>query len=381
MALTTPPAPESGRPLSSRGVTAPANRLPGPDVVRAIALVGVVVMNYHGYLLLRSGSGSAGIGDGWLAMVFDPWNGPLSTRFAATFVVVAGVGVVLLTRNTLGDPRRVAAARWRLARRGLLLYVVGLVVDEIWPGTILPYYGAMFILAGAMFTWRTRWIVAAGVASTAAAAAIRLWRFEREDAGHNVGWLTNPGDDSVRRYVFDVAINGTHPLLPWLTFFCAGMVLGRALDDARWRRVAVGVGAALVAIPAVVTAARTAAVPPDAADVALSLNPFDRGSAYVASALGTALIAYAAIDWVATRFRGATEPLRRAGQMTLTLYMLHIVVFNLLVDWWGWIEPTGLDVALALAAIFWVVAIAGASSWQRRYGRGPAEYVYRAFGG
>ena len=28
-------------------------RLPGPDVVRAVALIGVVVMNFHGYLILR----------------------------------------------------------------------------------------------------------------------------------------------------------------------------------------------------------------------------------------------------------------------------------------------------------------------------------------
>ena len=33
---------------------ATAQRLAGPDVVRAVALIGVVVMNYHGYLILRS---------------------------------------------------------------------------------------------------------------------------------------------------------------------------------------------------------------------------------------------------------------------------------------------------------------------------------------
>lgn len=376
-AATTRPA----RPLGRGGVTAPAARLPGPDVVRAIALIGVVVMNYHGYLLLADGRGSAAVGDGWLASVFDPWNGPLSTRFAATFVVVAGVGVVLLTRGAVGDPTKVVAARWRLARRGVLLYVVGLLVDEIWPGTILPYYGAMFVLAAAMFTWRTRWIVGVGVVAAVAAAAIRLWRFERAADGHSVRWLTDPGQDSIRRYVFDVAINGTHPLLPWLAFLCAGMVLGRALGTEWWRRAVVGAGVALVAVPAAVTVGRSAATPRDALDVALSINPFDRGLAYVASALGTALLAYAGIDWIATRFPDATDPLRRAGQMTLTLYLLHIVVFNVLVDRLGWIEPAGLDVALLFAAIFWIVAIAAAVDWQRRFGRGPAEYVYRAFGG
>jgi uncharacterized membrane protein YeiB len=127
-------------------------RLPGPDVVRALALVGVVVMNYHGYLILRG----AEPGAGWTTEVFDPWTGPLATRFAATFVLVAGVGVTLLTRGVVAartsDPAAVTEMRWRLVRRGLFLYALGLLLDEIWPGTIIPYYGAMFVLAAGMFT-------------------------------------------------------------------------------------------------------------------------------------------------------------------------------------------------------------------------------------
>jgi len=119
----------------------------------------------------------------------------------------------------------------------------------------------------------------------------------------------------------------------------------------------------------------------DLAGVVLSTNPLDRSIVYVTSALGTALLAYAAIDWLAERFAVATDPLRRAGQLTLSLYLAHVLVFNLLVDWLGWVEPAGTSSALLFAAGFWVGAIALAAWWQRRFGRGPAEYVYRAFGG
>ena len=54
-------------------------------------LIGVVLMNFHGYLILRGG----GQGDGALDRFFNPWTGPLSTRFAATFVLVAGRSSVL----------------------------------------------------------------------------------------------------------------------------------------------------------------------------------------------------------------------------------------------------------------------------------------------
>jgi uncharacterized protein len=357
--------------------TAPAARLRGPDVVRAVALIGVVVMNYHGYLILRRPSAAVAGDTDWLDELFDPWDGPLSTRFAATFVLVAGVGVTLLTRRSLGDADRVTEMRWRLIRRGVLLYVVGLVLDEIWPGTIIVYYGVMFVLAAGIFTWRSRWIVLTGAIAAIAATALRTWRFDRNRNGQSTDWLTSPGPNSIRRYLFDVFVNGTHPLLPWFAFLCAGIVLGRMLSMAWWRPAAAGGGLALVAGSAVVSAIAAT----DLEEVATSIDPLNRSAVYVASALGTALVAYVVVDWLAERFPTATDPLRRAGQLSLTLYLAHIVVFNLVVDWLGWVEPAGTQAALAFAGGFWIAAIAFATWWQRRFGRGPAEYVYRAFGG
>ncbi len=358
--------------------TAPSARLAGPDVVRSVALIGVVVMNFHGYLILRDiEAGGVHAPVGWLDMLFDPWDGPLSTRFAATFVLVAGVGVTLLTRRALEDPIRVTEMRWRLVRRGILLYVVGLLLEQIWPGTIIVYYGVMFVLAAGIFTWRSRWVITIGMTAAIAGAALRSWRFDRNRDGHSTSWLTSPGDGSVRRYAFDVFVNGTHPLLPWLAFLCAGIVLGRILAAPWWRGATVATSLGLVGgawllslLPAT-----------DLQEVAVSTNPLDRGVVYVASALGTALLAYVVVDWLAERFPSATDPLRRAGQLTLSLYLAHILVFNLVVDWLGWVRPAGTGAALVFAAGFWVAAITVASWWQRRFGRGPAEYVYRAFGG
>ncbi len=145
--------------LNTSTLTSPAagstRRQPGPDVIRALALIGVVVMNYHGYLIIRG----AARGDSWADDLFNPWTGPLATRFAATFVLVAGVGVTLLTRRTIGDTDRVTEMRWRLVRRGAVLYAGGLYLDMIWEGTIIPFYGAMFVIAAGMFTLRSRWIL------------------------------------------------------------------------------------------------------------------------------------------------------------------------------------------------------------------------------
>jgi uncharacterized membrane protein YeiB len=104
---------------------------------------------------------------------------------------------------------------------------------------------------------------------------------------------------------------------------------------------------------------------------------------YVTSALGTALVAFGVLSWLAERYTATLpiELLRNAGAMTLTLYVAHALVFNLIVDWRGWVRPTGLDTALALSAGYWVVAIAVAAWYHRRFGAGPVERAYRFLGG
>ena len=94
----------------------------------------------------------------------------------------------------------------------------------------------MFVIAAALFTLRSRWVVAVG-----AAAALRR-RGDRLVGARTLPrratrrrWLFAPASRSPRALLFDVAVNGTHPLLPWLAFFCAGIVLGRVLSTDWWR--------------------------------------------------------------------------------------------------------------------------------------------------
>ena len=374
-ATTGPPHGDGHEAPDALDSVRPARRRPGPDVVRAIAMLGVVVMNYHGYLVIRGAERDGGV----VYDLFDPWTGPLSTRFATLFVLTAGVGVALMTASSIGDAERTRAMRWRLVRRGLVLYGVGLAFDMIWAGTILPYYGAMFVLAAAMFTWRSRWLVVAGVVAAALGWAIRWWRFERTLDGHDTSWLTNPPPSSPRGLALDVFVNGTHPLLPWLAFFCAGIVLGRVLSTGWWRPATIGAGLAMFSIANIVGTAAAGSTD-DRVRTLLSDDPFERGLVYVASTLGSALVAFAAISWLADRFEEAwlVDVLRRAGQLSLTIYLAHALGFNLLVDWLDVVSPGGIGTALAFAAIYWVIAIAGAVAYQRRYGRGPAERVYRS---
>lgn len=369
-----------------RVVAAEPRRELGPDIVRAVALVGVVVMNYHGYL--NRGGASATADSNVFERWFDPFNGVLATRFAATFVLVAGVGVTLLTRRAVaaGDGAAVSAHRWRLVRRGLTLYGLGYVIEWIWPGTILFFYGAYFVLGAALVTLATRWVVVTGVAAALGAAAVQMWSWLRVDAGHPTDWLFPASIDSFRDLMLRTFLGYTHPVLPWLSFFCAGVVLGRALPrlaELRPRIVAVSLAvlAGTYAINAVVW--RWDDEPGSWWRTVTSTRPWDRSLLYTAGTLATALLAYCLLSWWAERrpTTYAVDVLSRAGQLSLSIYLAHVFVFNAVVDWFGLLEPgAGLATALGFALVFWAGALLVSSWWHRVLGMGPAERLYRILG-
>jgi uncharacterized membrane protein YeiB len=361
--------------------TPTTNRVIDLDVTRAIALIGVAMMNYHGYLILRGGE----IGDSAVNRFFDPWAGPLSTRFAATFVLVAGMGITLLTNRgrLTGDRARRSADRWTLIRRGFLLYCFGFFFDWVWSGTILFFYGAFFIIGALIFQLKTRWLVLIGAVAALSAAAIQWWAV---DAKHDTRWLfvdwyTAGPYRSPRRLLFDTFVNGTHPVLPWLAFLCAGMVIGRYLPLTKeLLRVLIAGGVLLVAGTYLARHQFNDSV---LRSRMFATDPGSRSLNYTLSALGSSIAAFCVIGWIAnaTRSSRVTRALAAAGRMTLTLYVLHALVFNLVVTRWELIRPAGLDVALVFAAGFWVVAIVLAALWQERFGTGPVEWIYRKFGG
>lgn len=270
-------------------------------------------------------------------------------------------------------------------RRGVLLYAFGYFLNWIWLGTILFYYGAFFVAAAFLFTLRTRSLVAIGAGAALVAAGVQWWAAVRVADGHSVDWLLSPNtlaERSPRGLVLDTFLDGTHPLLPWLAFLCTGIVLGRSVRTLPHLRLA-AIGAAVTAVTYLVNHVGTngRADQPVLVQV-LATSPFDRGLLYTLGTLGTAVAAYGLVSYMAERTAdtAVVQSLQLGGQITLTLYVAHVLVFNLMVDWLGAVGG-GLSSALVFALAFWAFAVPSAAMWRRFAGLGPLERVYRRFGG
>lgn len=342
------------------------------DATRTVALLGIIILNYHGYL-----NRSAAIGafeDNFFIRIMDAWNGVLAPS-PVIFVLVSGISCSLLTSANFD--------RWVLVRRGILLFAIGSIFEWVWNGTILPYFGIYFLLAAIVFSWSRRNLILVAGACTLSAAVLAYWRFRRESGLHSTSWLSPAQPDSPRNLVLRYFVDYTHPVLPWFTFFCVGLLIGRNLQwffDNR-RRLFVPLGVAVAAVYTVSTIVRRST--DGAWQLVTSTDPFERGVLATVGVTLSAILVLIVVSWLVDAFASTTavDVLVRAGQMTLTLYVLHGLAYNLVVNRLGWVTPTGLDAALGLAAIMWIVLVSFGAWWNRFLGRGPLERVLRGFGG
>ena len=352
------------------------------DVARAVALWGIVVMNYHAYLNGTSSIDS--INPSVWEEMFHPRTGFLTTRFAALFVVVAGISVALMTQDHSAD--KTSAKRLVILRRGVLLMFIGGIFEWIWPGTILFYYGAYFLLGAALIRARTWVIATCAVSSAIAATAIQTWRVGQEFDGHYTDWLDPSFIDSPRELVLRTFVGYTHPVFPWFAFFCVGLLVGRLLPRIiKYRRTIVASALAAIVISYVARElvyrvteeqTRTNAVWRTIA----STDPFDRGLLYTVSALSIALIVVMSLHAWCDSNRSQSpviSALQKIGQFTFTIYVGHALFFNLVVHRLDLVRATGLDTALTLSAVFLALAVVIALWWTHVIGQGPVERCYR----
>ena len=325
-------------------------RIVGVDVARGLAVLGM--MTAHVGVVPPALWSSTG----WLAVA--------DGRSAATFAVLSGVSVALLS----GGPQPVAEtdlfqSRVKIGIRAVLLLILGVLLTGL--GTpvavILQSYAAYFLLV--LPVLRAAPAVLVGLATLVAVVGPPVC-FALGDA--------LDGYDGPFALAVDVLISGTYAAGTWMAYVLTGLAVGR-LDllrgDVRRGLVLAGAGLAVAGYIGGSLAFRAAAGAGPEVLRLLSVEPHADSTFEVVGNTGVALGVLGLCLVVADRWPRVVYPVAATGALALSVYSVHIVA----------IAALGPQVVhqpdVATHVTFVVVALVVASGWRAWLGRGPLELL------
>lgn len=353
--------------------TARGDRLSALDATRAVALLGVIVVNTPFFAGMSAGPrGPVDEFAHWLVLTFA------AGKFFPIFSFLFGFGFAKLLDGA--GPGTEALTRRRFLRRLCGLAALGCVhATCFFHGDILLLYSLLG--GGLWFTrnWPTRWLVGTGLVLLLAGALVQAEALREFDLHLMQIEALAPGSETPRSglgetALFVLAFNG--PIAAAMFLF--GRAAGRtgwfppegAMTRARARVLAVG--------GALVAAVSGAAV--------LRTRDAEFGAeAWLAYSLVAPTLAMALLFGVFALARRAGRAGRAAwvrvlastGRNTLSGYLAHSVILGVMFNAWGFdlFGRFGPTVLLVVALGVFALIVAALHFWQRRAERGPAEQL------
>lgn len=202
-------------------------RITGLDTARAVAILGMIAT--HVFPLMQADQSGR---------LTPTWVGASLTGVSsALFVVLAGVGLTLLTK----DITNVWAARVQLSLRAIVLLLIGLLLGLAGSSVaiILVHYGVLFLLAMWFISLSKRALTVTAISWVILAPLFHgiLTRFMQVQAGGATAyaenwrlWTSPTLFDLVHHpglTLWDVLFTGYYPVISFLGYILVGMAIGR----------------------------------------------------------------------------------------------------------------------------------------------------------
>ncbi|TSB47771.1 DUF418 domain-containing protein [Alkalicoccobacillus porphyridii] len=360
------------------------NRVEGLDFARALAMFGMLVMNF---MVVTGAQGNGAPALVWFTNLFEG-------RAAATFVTLAGIGISLMTRKARLTSEKTITTNVRvsLLKRSLFLFILGMLLYTIgWSGDILHYYGFYMAFAALVMLASPKLMILI-IALTAFVAQFYQVIFD-----YMSGWSpTQPFLEyldfwTVTGFLRNLFLNGYHPVFPWLGFLLIGMLIGRLnlVDRGVRKSILIVSTITLVATELLsrilILSFSSSILDAESAAFLFETGPIPPNLFYLVSNTASALLIIILSIYLAEKWANnfVVRSLIYTGQLTLTHYVSHVVIgigilllFNKVILFNGAVSQP-LSFTFLYACFFFTGSIIFSVLWRRKYNRGPIELLMR----
>ena len=352
----------------------------GFDLARAYAILGMFIVNFNtvfGSLTDKS----------ILGQFLSLFSGNSST----TFVILAGMGISLMTNRSEYSEEEKAKLKTIISRRSWFLFFIGLLLYLWWPADILHYYGGYMHLAIPIVFLPKKYYLWA--AFTTIVVFHILFFIIPYDTGWNFTTLEYKDFWTIKGFFRNTIYNGWNSIFPWVAYFFAGMWLGR-LDWSmlKTQKQLFLIGFVLWSSVTVLQYnANNITTDKDllqyiTADYIPPFLPF------MLSTFGFALMLISTFMYIGSKVENNKYATLFAstGQMTLTHYISHLtigmVVFSLIIgkNYAGHLaeKATASPISILLFAnLYFGLSCLFSKIWSKKFKNGPVETLMRRISG
>ncbi|MFT4644144.1 MAG: hypothetical protein ACI8ZX_000545 [Planctomycetota bacterium] len=351
-------------------------RIIGIDVARALAVIGMIIVNFKVVF------GDNGLS--WVKSFARFFDG----KAAATFVVLAGVGLALMTNSAIknNDQVKLKVARSRILKRALFLFIVGISYIAIWPADILHFYGIYMAITILLLTSKGKTLITTAITLIVAYPILMIfWNYE---TGWNFSTLDYQDFWTIKGFMRNLFFNGFHPVIPWAAFMLLGYWFGKQdLHNDKFIKKVFWISSIIFISIQVLSYLSISFLSEGNQETALELteilgtNPMPPLPIYMFNGIAIAFAIISACIIVAKRFENnkIIDALNKTGQLALTFYVAHVIIGMGIIEA---INPAkmgnySIEFSVVYALVFSALCIVFAVIWRKHKTSGPLEWIMR----
>lgn len=351
-------------------------RIIGIDVARAFAVIGMILVNFKMVLGQQ--------GETWI----KHFSALLEGKAAATFVVLAGIGIAFITNSAISQNNldKIKKAKHRILKRAVFLFIIGLSYIVIWPADILHFYGIYMLIALLMIQSKPKTILYTALAIIFLYPMLLL--FFNYESGWNFTNLDYIDFWTLTGFFRNLFLNGFHPVIPWTAFMLVGVWFGKQnLTNNRFVRksalfsLLIFIAMQLISALAIYILSDGSIATTEELQSILGTNPMPPLPIYMISGSSIAIFIISVCIIFSQEFKSSfiTKALTKTGQLALTFYVAHVIIGMGLIEV---ISDTklgehSLNFSVTYGLLFSLGCIVFAIIWTKYRKSGPLEWLMR----